>query len=97
MKILLSGGAGFIGSHTYVELINAGHEAVIVDNLYNASEKVLERLGEITGKPVAFCNADVADKEALRAVFAAHQFDAVIHFAGYKAVGESVALLSGST
>jgi len=90
MKILLSGGAGFIGSHTYVELINAGHEAVIVDNLYNASEKVLDRLAEITGKPVTFCNADVADKEAMRAIFAAHAFDAVIHFAGYKAVGESV-------
>jgi len=91
MKILLSGGAGFIGSHTYVELLNAGHEAVIVDNLYNASEKVLERLEEITGKPVTFCNADVADKAALSAIFAQHSFDAVIHFAGYKAVGESVA------
>ena len=91
MKILLSGGAGFIGSHTYVELINAGHEAVIVDNLYNASEKVLDRLAEITGKPVTFCHADVADKAALSAIFAQHSFDAVIHFAGYKAVGESVA------
>ncbi|MBR2924752.1 MAG: UDP-glucose 4-epimerase GalE [Clostridia bacterium] len=91
MKILLSGGAGFIGSHTYVELINAGHEAVIVDNLYNASEKVLDRLAEITGKPVTFCNADVADKAALSAIFAQHSFNAVIHFAGYKAVGESVA------
>ena len=91
MKILLSGGAGFIGSHTYVELLNAGHEAVIVDNLYNASEKVLDRLAEITGKPVVFCNADVADKAALSAIFAQHSFDAVIHFAGYKAVGESVA------
>ncbi len=91
MKILLSGGAGFIGSHTYVELVNAGHEAVIVDNLYNASEKVLERLEEITGKPVPFCRADVADKAALSAIFAQHSFDAVIHFAGYKAVGESVA------
>ncbi len=91
MKILLSGGAGFIGSHTYVELLNAGHEAVIVDNLYNASEKVLERLAEITGKPAAFCNADVADKAAMQKIFADHHFDAVIHFAGYKAVGESVA------
>ena len=91
MKILLSGGAGFIGSHTYVELLNAGHEAVIVDNLYNASEKVLDRLAEITSKPVTFCNADVADKAALSAIFAEHSFDAVIHFAGYKAVGESVA------
>ncbi len=91
MKILLSGGAGFIGSHTYVELINAGHEAVIVDNLYNASENVFQRLEEITQKPVSFCNVDVMDKAALSAVFQAHAFDAVIHFAGYKAVGESVA------
>ncbi|MBE5802575.1 MAG: UDP-glucose 4-epimerase GalE [Clostridiales bacterium] len=90
MRILLSGGAGFIGSHTYVELINAGHEAVIVDNLYNASDRVFQRLEAITGKPVVFCNADVADKAALSEVFQKYSFDAVIHFAGYKAVGESV-------
>lgn len=90
MKILLTGGAGFIGSHTYVELLNAGHEAVIVDNFYNASERVMERLETITGKPVCWYNVDVCDKEGLEKVFAAHTFDAVIHFAGYKAVGESV-------
>ena len=91
MKILLTGGAGFIGSHTYVELVKAGHEAVIVDNFYNASERVLERLETITGAPVCCCNADVADGAALDKVFSEHDFDAVIHFAGYKAVGESVA------
>jgi len=91
MKILLTGGAGFIGSHTYVELLNAGHEAIIADNFYNASERVLERLEAITGKPVICYNVDVCDQEALEKVFAEHQFDAVIHFAGYKAVGESVA------
>lgn len=90
MKILLTGGAGFIGSHTYVELLNAGHEAVIVDNFYNASERVMERLETITGKPVCWYNVDVCDKEGLTKVFADHAFDAVIHFAGYKAVGESV-------
>ena len=91
MKILLTGGAGFIGSHTYVELHNAGHEAVIVDNFYNSSERVIDRLETITGKPVCWYNVDVCDAEALDKVFAAHSFDAVIHFAGYKAVGESVA------
>ena len=91
MKILLTGGAGFIGSHTYVELLKAGHEAVIADNFYNASERVLERLATITGAPVCCYNVDVCDAEALDKVFCEHSFDAVIHFAGYKAVGESVA------
>ena len=91
MKILLTGGAGFIGSHTYVELLKAGHEAVIADNFYNASERVLERLATITGAPVCCYNVDVCDAEALDKVFCEHKFDAVIHFAGYKAVGESVA------
>ncbi len=90
MKILLTGGAGFIGSHTYVELLNAGHEAVIVDNFYNASPRVLERLETITGKPVSCYHVDVCDEAALDEVFTRHAFDAVIHFAGYKAVGESV-------
>ena len=90
MKILLTGGAGFIGSHTYVELCNAGHEAVIVDNFYNASEQVIERLQAITGKPVCYYAVDVCDQKALSQVFEAHAIDAVIHFAGYKAVGESV-------
>ncbi|MBP3647665.1 MAG: UDP-glucose 4-epimerase GalE [Clostridia bacterium] len=91
MKILLTGGAGFIGSHTYVELLKAGHEAVIADNFYNASERVLERLATITGAPVCCYNVDVCNAEALDKVFCEHKFDAVIHFAGYKAVGESVA------
>ncbi len=90
MKILLTGGAGFIGSHTYVELLSAGHEAIIVDNFYNSSTKVIERLETITGKPVTYYDVDVCDKAALNAVFEKHSFDAVIHFAGYKAVGESV-------
>lgn len=91
MNILLTGGAGFIGSHTYVELVNAGHRAVIVDNFYNACPEVLSRLETITGRPVPFHKVDVCDKEALSAVFDSESFDAVIHFAGYKAVGESVA------
>ena len=90
MKILLTGGAGFIGSHTYAELCAAGHEAVIVDNFYNSSPVVLERLEAITGKPVQFHNADVCDNQAMDKIFARHGFDAIIHFAGYKAVGESV-------
>ncbi|MEG0901958.1 MAG: UDP-glucose 4-epimerase GalE, partial [Clostridia bacterium] len=90
MKILLTGGAGFIGSHTYVELIKAGHEPIIVDNYYNASPKVLDRLQTITGKPVICHDVDVCDFAALDKVFEAYAFDAVIHFAGYKAVGESV-------
>lgn len=90
MKILLTGGAGFIGSHTYVELLAAGHEAVIADNFYNASQRVMERLETITGKPVCWYDVDVCDAVALERVFQEHAFDAVIHFAGYKAVGESV-------
>lgn len=90
MKILVTGGAGFIGSHTVVELQNAGHEAVIVDNLYNASPKVVGRIEAITGKKVPFYQVDVRDEAALAKVFDAEQPDAVIHFAGLKAVGESV-------
>lgn len=90
MNILLTGGAGFIGSHTYVELINAGHTAVIADDFSNSSPKVLDRLQAITRKPVPFYQVDVCDSTALDAVFNAHTFDAVIHFAGFKAVGESV-------
>ena len=90
MKILLTGGAGFIGSHTHVELLKAGHEAVIVDNFYNASEHVLDRLKTITGQHVCCYNVDVTNAAELDKVFASHSFDAVTHFAGYKAVGESV-------
>lgn len=91
MKILVTGGTGYIGSHTCVELINSGHECVIVDNLYNSSIGVLDRIEEITGTKPEFINADIRDREALEEVFKAHKFDAVIHFAGLKAVGESVA------
>jgi len=90
MQILLTGGTGYIGSHTYVEICNAGHDAVIVDNFYNSSSIVLERLQAITGKPAAFHEADVCDAKAMDEIFSRHNFDAVIHFAGYKAVGESV-------
>ena len=90
MRILVTGGAGYIGSHTCVELLEAGHETVIVDNLYNASRKAVDRIGEITGKTPVFYQADIGDREAMERIFSAHSFDAVIHFAGYKAVGESV-------
>lgn len=88
--ILVTGGAGYIGSHTCVELLNAGYEVVVVDNLYNSSEVALERVEQITGKNVKFYNADLLDKAALDAIFDNEKIDAVIHFAGYKAVGESV-------
>ncbi len=88
-KILVTGGAGFIGSHTCVELLNAGYEIVIVDNLYNSSEKSLDRVKELTGKDFAFYPYDIRDKENMRKVFEDHKIDACIHFAGLKAVGES--------
>ena len=91
MKILLTGGAGFIGSHTLIELSAAGHEAVVVDNLYNASPKCLPRVEKIIGKSVPFYQVDIRDKEGLQKVFDEHKFDACIHFAGLKAVGESCA------
>lgn len=75
MKLLITGGAGYIGSHTCVELLNAGHEVVILDNLCNSSPKVVERIQEITGKPVTFCQVDLLDYAATEAVFRAHQFD----------------------
>ena len=91
MNILLTGGAGFIGSHTAVELLEAGHDVVVVDNLYNSSEKSLERVQELTGKTVKFYKADACDGAAMDRIFEENQIDAVIHFAAYKAVGESVA------
>lgn len=91
MKILVTGGAGYIGSHTCVELLNEGYDVVVVDNLYNASPKALDRVREITGKDLTFYEADIRDREALEAIFAKENVDAVIHFAGLKAVGESVA------
>lgn len=90
MSILVTGGAGFIGSHTCVELLNAGYDVVVVDNLYNASKKALDRVEQITGKKVTFYEADILDREALNAIFDKEKIDSVIHFAGYKAVGESV-------
>ncbi len=90
MKILLTGGAGYIGSHTIIELDKAGYGVAVVDNLYNSSPKALERVGEIIGKDIPFYEADIRDAEALARVFEAERPDAVIHFAGLKAVGESV-------
>ncbi len=91
MKILVTGGAGYIGSHTCVELLRAGHEVVVLDDLSNSSADVLERIGRITGTTPLFVEADVRDRAALVQVFSTHTIDAVIHFAGLKAVGESVA------
>lgn len=90
MKILVTGGAGYIGSHTCVELLNAGYEVVILDNFYNSSPEVLKRIKELTGKDFTFCECDIRDREGLDKVFAENKIDAVIHFAGLKAVGESV-------
>ena len=91
MTILVTGGAGYIGSHTAVELLEAGHDVVVVDNLSNASPKAVERVEQITGKKVRFYEQDVRDAAALAKVFAENPIDWVIHFAGLKAVGESVA------
>ncbi|MEW6591021.1 MAG: UDP-glucose 4-epimerase GalE [Pseudomonadota bacterium] len=90
MKVLLTGGAGYIGSHTAVECLAAGHEVVVFDNLSNSSPKSLERVAQIAGRPVAFVEGDIRDRAALARLFADHAIDAVVHFAGLKAVGESV-------
>ena len=90
MAILVTGGAGYIGSHTVVELQNAGHEVVVLDNLSNSSEKSLEAVEKITGRPVKFYRADIRDREALEEIFSKESLSACIHFAGLKAVGESV-------
>ena len=90
MNILVTGGAGYIGSHTIIELQNAGHDVVVVDNLSNSTEESLRRVAEITGKEAVFYQADVRDAAALDEIFTTHAIDAVIHFAGLKAVGESV-------
>lgn len=91
MAILVTGGAGYIGTHTVVELQNNGYDVVVVDNLSNSSEKSLERVEKITGRPVKFYKADILDREALEQVFTNEKIDSCIHFAGLKAVGESVA------
>ncbi len=90
MKILVTGGAGYIGSHTCIELLNNGYEVVVVDNLCNSSEESLRRVKTITGKDVTFYKQDILEEAALSAIFSEHEIDAVIHFAGLKAVGESV-------
>lgn len=90
MSILVTGGAGYIGSHTCVELLNAGYEIVVMDNLSNASPKALKAVEEITGKSVPFYETDMLDREGVEQIFQKESIDAVIHFAGLKAVGESV-------
>ena len=90
MSILLTGGTGYIGSHTAIELINAGYEVVIADNLANSKADVVDTIQAITSKSIRFYQTDVADVKALQTVFASNHIEAVIHFAGYKAVGESV-------
>lgn len=90
MKVLVTGGAGYIGSHTCLELLQAGDEVVVVDNLSNSSEESLHRVRDITGKSLDFYQVDIRDYDGLDEVFKKHQVDAVIHFAGLKAVGESV-------
>lgn len=90
MKILVTGGAGYIGSHTCVELLNAGYEVVVIDNLSNSKKESIKRVKEITGKDLKFYKVDLLDNEAVENVFNKEKIDAVIHFAGLKAVGESV-------
>ena len=91
MAILVTGGAGYIGSHTCVELLNEGYDVIVVDNLCNSCKEALDRVQEITGKTLKFYEVDILDREGLTKVFEAEQIDSVIHFAGLKAVGESVA------
>ncbi len=91
MAILVTGGAGYIGSHTCIELLHAGYDVVVLDNLCNSSEKSLERVAQITGKQVPFYKVDLLDKEGMNEIFEKESIDCVIHFAGLKAVGESVA------
>ena len=90
MKILVTGGTGYIGSHTVVELLNSNYEVIVIDNLSNSKVEVVDKIKEITGKEIIFYEGDVCDKDLLNDIFSKHNIDAVIHFAGYKAVGESV-------
>ena len=91
MNVLVTGGAGYIGSHTCLELLERGYGVIVIDNLCNSNPKSLDRVRELTGKEITFYEGDVRDEELLRKIFAAHEIDCVIHFAGLKAVGESVA------
>ena len=90
MKVLVTGGCGFIGSHTCCELLDNGYEVVIIDNLCNSKKEIIEKIKEITKKEVSFYEIDLRNKESLRKVFDENKIDGVIHFAGLKAVGESV-------
>ena len=90
MTILVTGGTGYIGSHTCVELINSGYEVVVIDNFSNSKPDVIDKIEKITGVRPSFYEGDVCDKGILKKIFSDNKIDAVIHFAGYKAVGESV-------
>lgn len=90
MKVLVTGGTGYIGSHTCIQMIEAGITPIVLDNLYNSKKQVLERIKEVTGKSVTFYQGDIRDSHILQTVFSEHDIDAVVHFAGLKAVGESV-------
>lgn len=91
MKVLVTGGAGYIGSHTCVELLEAGHEVIVVDDLVNSQVTALDNVEKITGKRPAFYETDAADKAAMQRIFAEHRPDAVIHFAGLKASAKAAA------
>ena len=91
MNVLVTGGAGYIGSHTCLELLESGYDVIVIDNLCNSNPKSLDRVRELTGKSITFYEGDVRDEALLRRIFDAHKIDCVIHFAGLKAVGESVA------
>lgn len=92
MSILVTGGAGYIGSHTCVKLLEAGYDVVVLDNLSNSSPKAIGRVEAITGKKIKFYECDILDRDGMRTIFQENSIDAVIHFAGLKAVGESVAV-----
>lgn len=92
MSILVTGGAGYIGSHTCVELLNAGYDIVVIDNFYNSQKESLNRVAQITGKEFKFYECDIRDEEGLSKIFESEKIEAVIHFAGLKAVGESCRL-----
>ena len=91
MKVLVTGGCGYIGSHTCVELLDSGYDVVVVDNLSNSKEDVIDKIETITGKKVKFYKEDICNKDKMNEIFTSEKVDAVIHFAGFKAVGESVA------